>query len=567
MRGRRLSRLGLRKTIALVVWLAVVGAMLLTSTLAVKALEEAERTEAGNRFSERFQAQKTVFEENRSANQIHAAAQRRFGSASLVQVTRDGSDLTGLGRPDWAECSRAEAMAAWGAEDQPPEIVTGTQCDGQSVSMVMKPRDSTLLVLTTSVRGPDYSNARQLEHQLRIMTAVGSLLAALAAWLIAGLVARPVRDAGRAASRFASGDLSARLTVSGQDDLAVMAEQFNTMADQVSQTLELQRQFVSDTAHELRTPTAALLAASSALEAPETRDRAAVMVAPQLRRLSSLTEDLLSLARFDNDREVLRRELIDLVGLARATVKGQGVTVRATRPQREVRLDVIRVQTIMRNLVTNALKYGRRPITLSLDLRSDPVVITVTDEGEGVPEPLRATLFERFVRGDSARSVGGTGLGLAIAHEQTRLHGGHLSLDDDGRTFRAVLPETDSVPESPITPTSRADSQLAHRTRWVLAAFVLGLSTVVLGLVVWGTRLSWENVVLASVITGSALLLWSMLAKGLALAPRWVAPVIAVTLVMLAGVLAWSQVRWWPLYLLLLPMAGLLGIDRRLRRG
>lgn len=255
-------------------------------------------------------------------------------------------------------------------------------------------------------------------------------------------------DAVRAADRIREGDLTARMRSAGRsDEFGVIASSFNAVADQLSSALLAsersvgqQRRFVSDTAHELRTPTAALLASATALEDPATRDEAAVKVAPQLRRLANLTENLLTLSRLDAGRTAVIADEVDLADLAAEAAREAGRGCSSSGPPLLVRTDPMLVRGVLDNLIANGLRHGRPPVVVTVLSEPDAAVVTVSDAGDGVPETLRASLFDRFTRGDASRHGEGNGLGLAIAREHGRLLGGDLTLDADGRTFVVRLP-------------------------------------------------------------------------------------------------------------------------------
>ncbi len=274
--------------------------------------------------------------------------------------------------------------------------------------------------------------------------------AVIVAALLAAMVAYPLTRARAMAEAVAGGDLAVRLPVHGRDEVGRMSTAVNAMADRLTgqiseleQANEAQQRFVSDVAHELRTPTAALLASAEALEHPETRDEAAVLIAPQLRRLAGLTEDLLEISRMDAGRAHVEPSRIDLMDLVNEVIDDCGapsdVRLVGCFPL-EVSTDAARLRVIVRNLVANALQHGAPPVTIWVELSKANVSVSVTDEGTGVPPEVRERVFDRFVRGDEARHGSSSGLGLAIAAENSRLLGGALSLDADGRTFLLTLP-------------------------------------------------------------------------------------------------------------------------------
>jgi len=289
-----------------------------------------------------------------------------------------------------------------------------------------------------------------LRKTLITYSAVIGVAGLLIAGLLASIVARPLTTARVMAESVAEGDLGTRIPIRGRDEVARMSTAVNTMADRLTgqiseleQANETQKRFVSDVAHELRTPTAALLASAEALEHPETRDEAALLISPQLRRLARLTEDLLEISRMDAGRAHVEPSRIDLMDLVNEVIDDCGapsaVSLVGSFPL-EVSTDPARLRVIVRNLVANALQHGAPPVTIRAEASSTCVTVSVTDEGRGVPAELRDRVFDRFVRGDEARHGSSSGLGLAIAEENARLLGGTLTLDADGRTFLLSLP-------------------------------------------------------------------------------------------------------------------------------
>jgi signal transduction histidine kinase len=280
-------------------------------------------------------------------------------------------------------------------------------------------------------------------------SAVISLIALGVAGILAAMVAAPLARARTMAEAVATEDLSVRIPVSGRDEVARMSAAVNTMADRLTSKIseleranEVQRRFTSDVAHELRTPVAALLASAEALEHPETQVAAAAQVAPQLRRLAGLTEDLLEISRMDAGRAEVVASPVDVVDLAAEVVtdaRADGISVTGAESL-VVPVDAARLRVILRNLVANARQHGRPPVEVAVEERAAGVRIGVHDSGPGVPEELRERVFDRFVRGDEARHGTSSGLGLAIAAENARLLGATLRLDADGATFVLDLP-------------------------------------------------------------------------------------------------------------------------------
>lgn len=317
-------------------------------------------------------------------------------------------------------------------------LVSGTE-GGPRWLMISWVTQSTLLVVPSMPVG--------IVPVLILVAVAMVTLTTLVTWRSSRPMGRVANSAVRVADRFARGDVTARMSTASDDELGVVATAFNAAADRLVDSLTeaeesagRQRRLLSDAAHELRTPTAALLASATALEDPATRDAAAVQVAPQLRRLSALTEDLLELSRLDAGRAPVSTDDVDLRDLVAEVAVEAGPEVTVSGASVSVRTDPVRVRAIVTNLVGNALRHGRPPVSIGVLPVSTGAIVAVSDAGDGVPPGDREQVFERFYRADASRHGGGAGLGLAIARENARLLGGELTLDDDGRTFRLRLP-------------------------------------------------------------------------------------------------------------------------------
>lgn len=292
------------------------------------------------------------------------------------------------------------------------------------------------------------------------------LLLTIIAALVSRQVVTPVRAARRAAESLALGNLSNRMRVRGQDDLARLAASMNYMAGelekQINQLEELsavQHRFVSDVSHELRTPlTTVRMAAEVLYEAREDFDpvaaRSAELLQAELDRFEALLTDLLEISRFDAGVAVLSLDRADLVEVVERVVEahrryadeaGVEVTVHAPGPC-FAEVDARRIERVVRNLLTNAIEHAEgRPIDIWLAQDDEAVAIAVRDHGVGFEASQAKQVFHRFWRADPARTrtIGGTGLGLSIAMEDTRLHGGWLTAwgrPGMGAQFRVTLP-------------------------------------------------------------------------------------------------------------------------------
>ncbi|GAA0346295.1 HAMP domain-containing sensor histidine kinase [Streptomyces blastmyceticus] len=289
------------------------------------------------------------------------------------------------------------------------------------------------------------------------------LLAVVPALLAARRVLRPVRQLRSAAENMAAGALDTRIRVTGDDELADLGRTFNTMAATLQadaatlRAMEARaRRFAADVSHELRTPLAAMTAVTGVLDQdaasgrldPETSE-ALELVADETNKLVRMVEDLMEISRFDAGAAVLEIDEIDvgeLVGKTLALRHWQDRVGADVPPGLRARLDPRRVDVVLANLIGNALRHGGPSVPVDVRARAedDRLVITVTDGGPGIPDDVLPHVFDRFTKGDKARTRSeGSGLGLAIAAENARLHGGTLTAANApgaGAVFTLTLP-------------------------------------------------------------------------------------------------------------------------------
>ncbi|WP_221585392.1 MtrAB system histidine kinase MtrB [Microbacterium sp. G2-8] len=271
-------------------------------------------------------------------------------------------------------------------------------------------------------------------------------------WLVMRAVSTPIVDVAKASARFAGGDLSARLTASGEDELATLARSFNQMADSIeSQIRELaelslvQQRFVSDVSHELRTPLTTIRLAAGILHGErESFDpiaqRSAELLYEQVARFEELLTDLLEISRYDAGSVQLERDHLSLSELAESVVE----SMRGIADQNDTELrfhaaagddvadmDPRRVRRVLRNLIGNAIEHcEHEPIDISVAAGPHAVAVGVRDYGLGMKPEHAERVFDRFWRADPSRTrtLGGTGLGLSIALGDAKLHGGSLEV-------------------------------------------------------------------------------------------------------------------------------------------
>jgi signal transduction histidine kinase len=283
-------------------------------------------------------------------------------------------------------------------------------------------------------------------------------LSLLLALLLTYRLLRPVRELTGAAQRLGSGDLSQRVKVSGNDELSILGQTFNNMADSLQQAGESRKAMTADIAHELRNPLAVQRANLEALQDgiyPLTTESLNPILEQNL-LLTRLVEDLRTLALADAGQlelEYASTDLLHLTGKVIERFKPQaanhGVKMNLESDMSEVLacIDPLRVEQIVNNLFSNALRYTPEggEIAIRVHERERKSILSVHDSGPGIPTESLPFVFERFYRSDRSRSraEGGTGLGLAIARQLAEAHCGTLTAanhPDGGAIFTLELP-------------------------------------------------------------------------------------------------------------------------------
>ena len=272
-----------------------------------------------------------------------------------------------------------------------------------------------------------------------ILAAVMAIFVSSAAGAyVARRVARPLSKLAEAASVAAQGETAPRVPEVGPDDVRHAAQAFNAMMDQVSRTLESQRQLLSAVGHDLRTPITAMRINIEFVDEPELRDR----LQKNLDELQDLTETVLSAAKGAGGEPRRQIDLASLVESVCADLDDMGEPVSWTgHAPAPLSCRVNEVRRAVRNLVENAVSYGKKA-EVSIRDTPDAYEVVVDDEGPGIPAEDRTRVFEPFVRLEDSRNLetGGTGLGLTLVKAIAEGHSGEVILEDrPGGGLRAVL--------------------------------------------------------------------------------------------------------------------------------
>lgn len=312
-----------------------------------------------------------------------------------------------------------------------------------------------------------YMQERQatVDSTIRITALVlGSIfiLASVVAWIAAGDVLRPVRLVTDAARTISESDLTQRIPVQSDDEVGRLASTFNEMLDRLEEAFATQKRFVDDAGHELRTPITVIRGQLElASDDPDERKQTMDLVNSELDRMSRMVEDLLILARSETP-DFISAHPVDLYEfMQQMQVKVSGLVGREVALEKAEPgvffADSQRLTQAVTNLVRNSVEHGGADVSVKIGaiLEGSEVRIWVEDDGPGIPEEVKAHMFERFYRGGpSRRTTNGAGLGLAIVRAIVEGHGGTVNLDSrPGRTrFTLSLPaaphEEEPWPES-----------------------------------------------------------------------------------------------------------------------
>ncbi|MFI5061457.1 MAG: sensor histidine kinase, partial [Actinomycetales bacterium] len=364
-----------------------------------------------------------------------------------------------------------------------PDVTPGRSAQTQNLGSTLgdyRLAAAQLINGDTVVVGLPMSEVNATMGQLTLVIVLVTLAGLVVAFLLANVVSRlamlPLERVAGTAQQVAEmpldrGDVALSVRVPEADtdsrtEVGKVGAALNRMLGHVASALSARqaselkvRQFVADASHELRTPLASIrgyaeLTRRSPHELPSDVTRSLGRIESEATRMTSLVEDLLLLARLDEGRELdrdpvdLSMMLVDAIGDAHAAGPDHKWSILLPEEPVEVIGDRARLHQVVVNLLANARVHTPEgttvTATLSLDREAERAIVRVADNGPGIPETLKDTLFERFARGDSSRNraTGSTGLGLAIVHAVVEAHGGEVQVESKpGETaFTVSLP-------------------------------------------------------------------------------------------------------------------------------
>ena len=297
---------------------------------------------------------------------------------------------------------------------------------------------------------------------------IGFVISIVVSLVISKTLLSPIQGITKAAEAMADGDFSRKINVESEDEIGILATTFNDMAAQIEAMLEelknaelLRREFVANVSHELRTPLTSIRTYAETIsdnqEIPkETETEFLRVIMNESDRMTKIVQDLLELSRFDSGNTTLSLEPFSIERSVREVYAAIALEARKRNHELNLELewkmpmihgDRARIEQVLMNIITNALKYTPDGGTIDIYSGSsgNNVWVRIVDTGIGIPKDDLARVFDRFYRVDKARTreSGGTGLGLSIAKEIVTKHGGDIVVEStpgEGTSVTVILP-------------------------------------------------------------------------------------------------------------------------------
>lgn len=427
----------------------------------VKAQQELEATEIAQNISSQY----SVANGGWNIDYIHGMGMYALEDGFIIKLyDKDESILWDAEHHDMTLCHEIMQSITVLMQKERPGF------DGNFVTRRYDLKQSGTMVgyLDISYYSPYYMNENAFQFITalnRILVAVGSVSligAVIMGVLLANSIVKPISKVVKITQKISEGDFDTRF----QEDIRAkelheLAHAVNQMAESLEEQETIRKRLTSDVAHELRTPVANI---SSYMEMMTDG-----IVAPtperlqkcydELQRLSGLIDDLERLRQVENENLVLDKSNVDLRELAQTVMENfelklreKHLTGQVTGDSAIVPIDRDRMQQVITNLVSNAIKYSNDgdTVRVAIEDTEDSGMIHVEDSGIGMPQEDLKRIFERFYRTDQSRNrkTGGAGIGLTIAKTIVQAHKGTISAESEegkGSRFTVVLPKTSAI--------------------------------------------------------------------------------------------------------------------------
>lgn len=367
------------------------------------------------------------------------------------------------GAPQEQVSGGMESFRSYRVKRDGRDLYLFTQAEVTGIAAVARTRMPARLVIVVPAADVNQSWVRLLPR-LGLAGLGAGVVAVIFSLILASRITTPIAQMTRASQAMARGDLDQRIEVDGSDEVGRLASAFNQMSAQISRGNQAMRDLLADVSHELKTPLTSIQGFSQALvEGVGDPREAGELIHEEAERMRILVDDLLYLGEIESGAVRMEIEDVAIDELVQATVP------RLRRQAEEadvgleahpgaastVRADGRRIEQVLANLVDNAIRFARSgsAVTITSKAVAGGVLVDVHNEGDPLPDDVRARVFDRFYQADDARSSGRhRGLGLSIVQELVQAHGGAVAVEstaDAGTTFSVFLPTA-----GPTKPTS-----------------------------------------------------------------------------------------------------------------
>jgi two-component system OmpR family sensor kinase len=340
-------------------------------------------------------------------------------------------------------------------------VVSTKGPDNQDIRLALTQNDYVKIFVAYPLE-PIYEVTDNVFYNFLFITPLALLISIIGGWFLAHKSLKPVDELTKTAKEITAQNLSRRLpSLRADDELSRLTEQFNDMISRLQASFAQIQQFSADASHELRTPLTIMrgeieVALRNQRLSKDSRELLN-SINDELIRLSSIVESLMILVKSDTGRLVFNMQPIaldefieELFEETKVLAESKRIRVKLERSQ-PIRIngDTVRLKQLFLNLIDNALKYTppRGQVTLTLTKKEGDAVLSVKDNGIGIPRKDQTKIFERFYRvdrsEDNVEDAGGSGLGLSIAKWITEAHNGSIevkSREGRGSTFVVRLP-------------------------------------------------------------------------------------------------------------------------------
>lgn len=376
----------------------------------------------------------------------------------LIMCDENGDEMSTEGA-----VSLAGAFDADGTEFYAVSTLNGLYEERQYTAGVPIRHDGKLLgYVFVSLPASGLGQYLRSNIQISLLAALGVLtLTFVALYIMTERMVRPLREMAQATRKFAEGDFSYQIKVSGRDETAELAHALNSMARSLSSVETMRRSFVANVSHELRTPMTTIAGFIDGILdgtiPAEKRDYYLKIVSDEIKRLSRLVKTMLSLSRIDSGQLRLNMVDFDLLGLTGQTlltfekrIEEKSITIEGLEDAEPMPVhgDYDLLGQVLYNLLDNAVKFTNAggSIQIHIEKRDDRTVCSIRNTGAGIPAEEMPRIFERFYKSDRSRGLdkNGIGLGLYIVQTAVALHKGEVlvrSVEGDYTEFSFWLPD------------------------------------------------------------------------------------------------------------------------------